>query len=102
VRDPVGCQFDGEICAMDTLPVWAVSIVALAVGLAPGLAFLCAPMIAPLIHRAAAPRRELTPKPQPGRPKSRPAPQGDVGREPGADCGGASDPRSKAGVRSRP
>jgi hypothetical protein len=40
---------------MDNLPIWAVWIAAVAVGLAPGLAMLCAPMIARLIHRVASP-----------------------------------------------
>jgi hypothetical protein len=48
---------------MDNFPSWAFWIAAMAVALAPGLAILCAPMIARLIHRVASPRREVTPKP---------------------------------------
>jgi hypothetical protein len=48
---------------MDNLPTWAVWIAAGAVGVAPGLAILCAPAIARLIHRVASPPREVTPKP---------------------------------------
>jgi hypothetical protein len=47
---------------MDDLPTWVLWIITVAVGLAPSLAILCAPMIARLIHRVASPRREVTPK----------------------------------------
>ena len=36
---------------MDSLPEWAVSIIAVVVGLSPGLAILYARRIARLIHR---------------------------------------------------
>jgi hypothetical protein len=48
---------------MHNLPIWTVWIAATAVGLTPGLAILCAPVIAGLIHRVASPRREVAPKP---------------------------------------
>jgi hypothetical protein len=41
---------------MDNLPIWVIWIAALAVGLAPGLAILCAPMIARLRYRLLWPR----------------------------------------------
>jgi len=40
---------------MDNLPEWAASIIAIAVGLAPGLAVFSARSIARLIHRAPWP-----------------------------------------------
>jgi hypothetical protein len=48
---------------MDNLPIWVIWIAALAVGLAPGLAILSAPMIAQLIDRVVSPRRGVEPKP---------------------------------------
>jgi hypothetical protein len=49
---------------MDNLPDWVVSLIAIAVGLSPGLAVLSARSIARLIHRAVPPRTEVAPKPQ--------------------------------------
>jgi hypothetical protein len=43
---------------MDNLPAWAASIIAVAVGLSPGLAILSARSIARLLHRALEPRPE--------------------------------------------
>jgi hypothetical protein len=43
---------------MDNLPEWAVSIIAVGVGLSPVLAILSAPSIARLLHRALWPRPE--------------------------------------------
>jgi hypothetical protein len=47
---------------MDSLPDWAVSIIAIAVGLIPGLALLSTRRIARLLHRALWPRPEVAPK----------------------------------------
>jgi hypothetical protein len=47
---------------MDSLPDWAVSIIALAVGLSPGLALLSARSIARLLHRALWPSPEVAPQ----------------------------------------
>ena len=47
---------------MDTLPDWAVTIIAIAVGLSPGLALLSARSIARLLHRALWPRPEAAPQ----------------------------------------
>jgi hypothetical protein len=47
---------------MDTLPDWAISIIAIAVGLSPGLALLSTRRIARLLHRALWPRPEVAPK----------------------------------------
>jgi hypothetical protein len=44
---------------MDSLPDWAGSIIAVAVGLSPGLAILSARSIARLLHRALWPRPEF-------------------------------------------
>ena len=63
VKPPSGCHFDGGLHAMDNLPVWAVWIAAVAVGVTPGLAILSAPMIARVIYRVASPRREVATKP---------------------------------------
>ena len=41
---------------MDNLPDWAVSIIAVAIGLSPGLALLSARSIARLLYRALSPR----------------------------------------------
>jgi hypothetical protein len=41
---------------MDNLPDWAVSIIAVVVGVSPGLAILSARRIAWLLHRALWPR----------------------------------------------
>jgi hypothetical protein len=49
--------------ALDNLPDWAVTIIAIAVGLSPGLALLMARSIARLLHRAWWPRPEVAPKP---------------------------------------
>jgi hypothetical protein len=46
---------------MDSLPDWAVSIIAIAVGLSPGLAILSGRRIAWLLHRALWPRSERAP-----------------------------------------
>jgi hypothetical protein len=46
---------------MDTLPDWAVTIIAIAVGLSPGLALLSARSIARLLHRKLWPRPEVAP-----------------------------------------
>jgi hypothetical protein len=46
---------------MDNLPDWAVSIIAVAVGLSPGLAVLSARSIARLLCRALSPRPEVEP-----------------------------------------
>jgi hypothetical protein len=43
---------------MDSLPDWAVSVIAVAVGLSPGLAILSARSIARLIHRVPWPDTE--------------------------------------------
>jgi hypothetical protein len=45
---------------MDSLPDWVFSIIAVAVGLSPGLAILYARRIARLIHRVLGPRPEVT------------------------------------------
>jgi hypothetical protein len=52
---------------MDSLPDWAVSIIAVAVGLSPGLAILSAGSIARLIYRVLGPRRELAAEHGPSR-----------------------------------
>jgi hypothetical protein len=46
------------------LPTWAVWIGALAVGVAPGLAILCAPAIARLLHRLSWLRPRVAPEPK--------------------------------------
>jgi hypothetical protein len=43
---------------MDSLPEWAASVIAVAVGLSPGLAILSARSIARLVYRALSPRPE--------------------------------------------
>ena len=43
---------------MDNLPDWAVSVIAVGVGLSPVLAILSARSIARLLHRALSPRPE--------------------------------------------
>ena len=48
---------------MDTLPDWAVTFIAIAVGLSPGLALLSARSIARLLRRALFPRSQVAPKP---------------------------------------
>jgi hypothetical protein len=50
---------------MDNLPTWAFWIAAGAVGVAQGLAILCAPAIGRLLHRLLWPRPEVTPEPEP-------------------------------------
>jgi hypothetical protein len=55
---------------MDNLPEWAVSIIAVAVGLSPVLAILSARRIAWLLHRA------LWPRPEAGREPAREEPVG--------------------------
>jgi hypothetical protein len=47
---------------MDNLPDWVVTIIAIAVGLSPGLAILSARSIARLLHRALWPRPEGAPR----------------------------------------
>jgi hypothetical protein len=59
---------------MDTLPDWAVTIIAIAVGLSPGLALLMARSIARLLHREWWPRPEAAP--QSGREPVRQEPAG--------------------------
>jgi hypothetical protein len=49
---------------MDDLPEWAVSIIAIAVGLGPGLAVFSARSIARLLYRAVPLRTEVAPKPR--------------------------------------
>jgi hypothetical protein len=44
------------------LPDWAVTIIAIAVGLTPGLAILSARSIARLLHRALSPHPERAPQ----------------------------------------
>jgi hypothetical protein len=46
---------------MENLPDWAASIIAIAVGLGPGLAVLSARSIARLLYRALSPRPEVEP-----------------------------------------
>jgi hypothetical protein len=48
---------------MDNLPDWAVSIIAVVVGISPALAVLSARRIARLLHRALWPRPEEAAKP---------------------------------------
>jgi hypothetical protein len=57
--------------SMDNLPAWAASIIAVAVGLSPGLAILSARRIAWLLHRVLWPRPEVAL--QTGREPERPA-----------------------------
>jgi hypothetical protein len=54
---------------LENLPDWAVSIIAIALGLRPGLAVLSARSIARLIHRVPWPdtKRADLPEPKPGR-----------------------------------
>jgi hypothetical protein len=59
---------------MDNLPAWAVSIIAVAVGLGPGLAILSARSIARLLNRTLWERPEVAP--QSGR---EPVPEGPAG-----------------------
>ena len=59
--------------AMDSLPEWAVSIIAVVVGLSPGLAIPSARRIARLLHRLLRPRPEVA-----GRSEHEPA-QGRTG-----------------------
>jgi hypothetical protein len=47
---------------MESMPDWAVSVIAAAVGLSPGLALLSARSIARLLHRALWPRPEAATK----------------------------------------
>jgi hypothetical protein len=47
---------------MDNLPAWAVSIIAVGVGLSPGLALLMARPIGRLLHRALWPLPEVATK----------------------------------------
>jgi hypothetical protein len=47
---------------MDSPPDWAVSIIAVAVGLSPGLAILSARSIARVIHRALLPPPKRAPR----------------------------------------
>ena len=58
---------------MDSLPGWAVSIIAVVVGLSPGLAIPSARRIARLLHRLLRPRPEVA-----GRSEHEPA-QGRTG-----------------------
>jgi hypothetical protein len=48
---------------MDSLPEWALWIVAVGVGLSSGLALLMVRPIARLLHRALWPRREMAAQP---------------------------------------
>jgi hypothetical protein len=59
---------------MDHLPEWITSIIAIAVGLCPGLAFLSARSIARLIHRVPWPET-----PRAGQRERKPACEGSVG-----------------------
>jgi hypothetical protein len=43
---------------MDSLPEWVVSVIAIGIGLSPGLAILSARSIARLLYRVLAPRPE--------------------------------------------
>jgi hypothetical protein len=65
---------------LENLPYWAASIIAIAVGLSPGLAVLSARSIARLIHRALWPRPEVALEPEcgpmGGEPAGVAAPQG--------------------------
>jgi hypothetical protein len=65
---------------MDNLPDWAACIIAIAVGLSPGLAILSARSIARLLYRALGPRPEVAPEPgrgpMDGEPAGVAAPQG--------------------------
>jgi hypothetical protein len=71
---------------MDILPDWAVTIIAIAVGLNPGLALLSVRSIVRLLHRALW-RRHSTPIAS-WYAKSRPAFHGEVAG-PGVDRSGA-------------
>jgi hypothetical protein len=90
---------------MDNLPAWAVWIAAGAVGVAPGLAILSAPMIARIIHRVLSPRRGMTPKPQPERTPEEPAaisvPRGGRGAGRGTDCGAGNGQHLSMEPRAR-
>jgi hypothetical protein len=65
---------------MEYLPDWAASIIAIAVGLGPGLAVLSARSIARLLYRGLWPRPEVEPEPgrgpMDGEPAGVAAPQG--------------------------
>jgi hypothetical protein len=50
------CQWDRGTLAMESLPPWALWIIAAAVGLSPGLAFLMVGMISRFSHRTLWPR----------------------------------------------
>jgi hypothetical protein len=56
---------------MDSLPAWAASIIAIAVGLSPGLALLMAPPIGRFLRRVLLERPEAAP--QSGREPEGPA-----------------------------
>src|SRR5262249_37715597 len=72
---------------LETLPDWAASIIAIAVGLCPGLAVLSARSIALLIHRVSWPETGRAPQ---------------LGSEPGGEeAGRARPPMLRAGLGVR-
>ena len=62
VRSLAGVNIRG-LSAMDNLADWVVMVAAVAVGVCPGLAILCAGSIARLLQRVFQPLLEAVPKP---------------------------------------